>query len=89
MWRSIFDKPTCKTVSDGAASSRPLFDLPGLKAKEIETELTSVYGDEALQSSAVKKWRTRFLQGRTELGDSPRSGRAVNSDLTQVIAELI
>jgi hypothetical protein len=31
----------------------------------------------------------RFLQRRTELGDDPRSGRPANSDLTQVIAELI
>jgi hypothetical protein len=29
--------------------------LKGLKAKEIEMELRSVYGDEALQISAVKK----------------------------------
>jgi predicted GTPase len=61
----------------------------GLKAKEIEMKLTNVYGDEALQISAVKKQRMRFLQGRTELGYDLQSRRPTNSDLTQVIAELI
>jgi hypothetical protein len=63
--------------------------LKGLKAQEIEMELTSVYSDEAIHISDVKKWRTHFLQRRTELGDNSRSGRPVNSDLTSVIAELI
>jgi hypothetical protein len=52
-------------------------------------ELTSMYGNEALQISAIRKWRTHFLQGRTELGDYPRSGRPANSGLAQLIAELI
>jgi hypothetical protein len=30
--------------------------IKDLKAKKIERELTSIYGDEALQISAVKKW---------------------------------
>jgi hypothetical protein len=42
-------------VPDGAANNRPLFTLKGLKAKEIEMELTSVDDDEAFQISAVKK----------------------------------
>jgi hypothetical protein len=65
-----------------------LLTLKGFKAKEFEMELTSVYGDEALQISAVKKWRTCFRQGKTKLGDD-LGGRATNPDLTQVIAELI
>jgi transposase len=55
----------------------------GLRAKEKEMELASMYGYDALQISAVKKWRTRFVQGRTELGDDPRSGRPANSDLKE------
>jgi hypothetical protein len=43
--------------------------LKDLKAKEIQMDVTSVYDDEAFQISAVKKWRTWFLQERTELGD--------------------
>jgi hypothetical protein len=52
-------------------------------------ELTSMYGDEALSISAMKKWRTYFLQRKTELEDYQRSGRPANSDLKQVIADLI
>jgi transposase len=63
--------------------------LTGFKAKEIEMELTGMYGDAVLQISAVNKWRTRFLEGKTELGNGPRSGRPANSDCTQAIAELI
>jgi transposase len=63
--------------------------VKGLKAKEIEMELTSIYEDEALQISALKKWWTRFLQGRTELGDNPRLGRPTNPDLTEAMIELI
>jgi hypothetical protein len=76
-------------VVDGAAASRPLLTLKGLKTKEIEMELTDVDGDEALHISAVKKWRKAFLQRKTEIGGGPRSRRSANSDLTQVIAELI
>jgi hypothetical protein len=63
--------------------------LQGLKAKEIGMELTTAYGNEKLQISAVKKRRWRFLQGRRELLSGSRSGRPANSDLTQMIAELI
>jgi hypothetical protein len=52
-------------------------------------ELTNVHGDEALQISAAKKYRTPFLQERTELGDDRRSERLANSDLTHVNAKLI
>jgi hypothetical protein len=60
-----------------------------LKAKEIEMELTNVYGNEVFLISAIKKWRTCFLQETRELGNGPRSGRPTNSDFPQVIAELI
>jgi hypothetical protein len=66
-----------------------LLSLKGLKAKEIEMEPTSVYGDEAVRISVLLKRPTRFLEGRTDFGDRPRSGRPVNSDLTQATAELI
>jgi hypothetical protein len=45
--------------------------LKGLKAKEIEMELTNAYDIDVLQIAAVKKWRTRFLQGTREVGDDP------------------
>jgi plasmid stabilization system protein ParE len=63
--------------------------LKGLKAMKSKMQLTNVDGDEALQISASKKGRRRFLQVRTKLGDDPRSGRPANSDLTGTIAEFI
>jgi hypothetical protein len=44
-----------KEVPNGAASNCLLLTLKGLKAKQIEMELTSVYGDEGLQIFALKK----------------------------------
>jgi hypothetical protein len=76
-------------MRDGAASTGPLLSLIDLKAQEIEMELTNLYGYETLQNFAGTKWRTRFLQGRTEIGDELRSERAANSDLIQGIAECI
>jgi hypothetical protein len=63
--------------------------LKVLKAKEINMELTSVSGDALLQISAGTKWRTHFVQRRTELRDDPQSTRYANSELAQMIAELI
>jgi transposase len=63
--------------------------LKGIKTKEIDIEIRNTYGDEALQIFTVKKWRTRFLQRRTKLGDNRRSGRPASSDLAQTIAEFI
>jgi transposase len=48
------------------------FTLKGLKARDIQAELKSVYGPEALALSTVKKWRKRFHEGRTDLIDDPR-----------------
>jgi hypothetical protein len=59
------------------------------KTKKFEMEVANMYGNEALQISPVKKWPTRFLYWRTEPGDNPRSGGLANSELTEVIAELI
>jgi hypothetical protein len=44
-----------KCQMDQRAGARFL-TLKGLKAQEIEMEVTSRYDDEALQISAVKKW---------------------------------
>jgi hypothetical protein len=61
--------------------------LKGLKTEVIEMKLTIGYGDEPIQTSVAKKWRMRFLQGKTELGDDPQSGESANSGLTEVIVE--
>jgi hypothetical protein len=46
---SVLANVQAVTVRDGAANTRLLLTLKVLKAKEINMELTSVYGDEALQ----------------------------------------
>jgi histone-lysine N-methyltransferase SETMAR len=63
--------------------------LKGLKARDIQAELQSVYGPEACQLTAVKKWRTRFMQGRTDLFDDPRSGRPLTHDLAEAISSML
>jgi hypothetical protein len=55
IWGVTFGNRIRKQVPDGAASNRSFSAIKSLKAQEIETELTSVSGDEALQISAVKK----------------------------------
>jgi hypothetical protein len=72
MWRFAFGKRARKQKCETEQRAAVRFlTRKGLKAKEVEMELTSAYGDEAFQISAVKKWRTRFLPGRKELGDDP------------------
>jgi hypothetical protein len=63
--------------------------LKGLKARAIQGELQSVYGPDACQLTAVKKWRGRFLQGRTDLFDDPRSGRPLTHDLAEAIRSML
>jgi transposase len=65
------------------------FTLKGLKAREIQLELESVYGLDALSLPTVKKWRRRFLAGRTDLFDDPRSGRPLTHDLGQAIRSML
>jgi hypothetical protein len=42
-------------VRDGTASRRTLLTVKDLKAKEIQMDLTDVYGNEGLRISAVQK----------------------------------
>jgi transposase len=61
------------------------FILKGTKAKDIKTELDEAYREEALSLSAVKKWRKRFVDGRTSLNDDPCPGRPCDSGLASPI----
>jgi hypothetical protein len=56
------------------------FNLKGSSPRDIHTKFESVYGDEALCLRGVYKWYERFLQGRTELFENPRSGRPLQND---------
>jgi hypothetical protein len=63
--------------------------LNGLKARAIQGKLQSVYGPDACRLTAVKKWRVRFLQGRTDLFDDPRSERPLMHDLAEAIRSML
>jgi hypothetical protein len=54
--------------------------LKKLFARDISAELEGMYGHEALSLSAVKKWRKRFVDGRTTLEDDPQSEKLPRSD---------
>jgi hypothetical protein len=66
-----------------------LFTLKGLSPRDIHTELKSVYEDEALCVRAVYEWHERFMQGRMELFDNPRSGRPLQNDLADALRAMI
>jgi hypothetical protein len=61
------------------------FTLKRPKAREIQTELESVYRPETLALSRVKKWRERFQAGRTDLMNDPRPRRPVAQNLAEAI----
>jgi hypothetical protein len=65
------------------------FTLKGLKARAIPAELESVYGTDACKLSMVKKWRLRFLQGRTTLLDDPRSEQLLTQDLVEAVRSML
>jgi transposase len=63
--------------------------LKGLHAVAIVAELRCVYKEDALAIATVKKWYKRFVEGRTSLCDSPRSGRPLSHDLAEAIASML
>jgi histone-lysine N-methyltransferase SETMAR len=63
--------------------------LKGQSAKSILSELMEVYHQDALCLTAVKKWRKRFLKGRTSLEDDLRIGRPKKSDLADPLLQLL
>jgi transposase len=65
------------------------FTLKGMSPKYIHTELESVYMDEALCLCTVSKWHKRFMQGRTEPFDDPRSSRPLQNDRADALHAMI
>jgi hypothetical protein len=59
--------------------------VKALNAKAIQVELESAYGTDACLLMTAKKWRIRFLHGRTDLFDDLRSGRPLTQDLAEAI----
>jgi hypothetical protein len=65
------------------------FTLKSLNPKDIHTELESVYMNESLCLRTVYKRHKRFMQGRTELFDDPRSGWPLQNDLVDALRAVI
>ncbi|GFN78064.1 glycine receptor subunit alpha-1 [Plakobranchus ocellatus] len=62
------------------------------KLSEIHKQIAETYGEGALSRSRVYQWCTWFGEGRTSLGDEPKSGRpktSTNEENTTRVDELI
>jgi transposase len=49
----------------------------GVDAKTICEELTTALGSDAPSDRTVRRWTQRFLEGRVDVNDDPRSGRPI------------
>jgi hypothetical protein len=47
----------------------------GCSLIEIPRRLRSVYGEDAIEVTAVRRWARRFTSGEKDIGDRPHSGR--------------
>ncbi|GFO02570.1 histone-lysine N-methyltransferase SETMAR [Plakobranchus ocellatus] len=66
--------------------------LKGTKPSEIHKQIAETYGESAMSRSRVYQWCTWFGEGRTSLGDEPKSGRSktlTNEENTTRVEELI
>ncbi|GFO26522.1 histone-lysine N-methyltransferase SETMAR [Plakobranchus ocellatus] len=64
----------------------------GTKPSEIHKQIAEKYGEGAVSRSRVYQWCTWFREGRTSLGDEPKSGRpktSTNDENTTRVDELI
>ncbi|GFO48549.1 histone-lysine N-methyltransferase SETMAR [Plakobranchus ocellatus] len=64
----------------------------GTKPSEIHKQIPETYGEGAMSRSRVYQWCTWFGEGRTSLGDEPKSGRpktSTNEEKTTRVDELI
>ena len=46
-----------------------------VRPSEIHRRLVTVYGEHVMNAASVRKWCTRFRNGRTDVHDAERSGR--------------
>ena len=53
--------------------------LFGISSKDINDDLDTVYGDNALAYLTVIKWIHLFKKCRTEVKDDPRAGRPLSA----------
>jgi len=60
----------------------------GISASETPSALQKVYGDTALNKSAVYDWFSRFKNGQEKLDDDQRSGRPSTSITAEMIKKV-
>ncbi|GFX15391.1 HTH_48 domain-containing protein [Trichonephila clavipes] len=62
-----------------------------VSAAEIHTQISDVYGPNAMSSSKVRKWVRASKDGRENVHDEPRSGRpsVITDDLVNAVDEKI
>ena len=64
-----------------------------VRPSEIHRRLVAVYGEHAMNAASVRKWRTMFRNGRTDVHDAEGSGRpsvitdALKQKLKRIIRE--
>ena len=46
-----------------------------VKPADIHRQICEVYGENAMSDGMVRKWVTKFKEGRNNVHDEPRSGR--------------
>ena len=62
-----------------------------VRPSEIRRRLIAVYGEHVMNAASVRKWRTMFTNGRTDVHDVERSGRpsVITDALKQKVNSII
>ncbi|GFO20487.1 histone-lysine N-methyltransferase SETMAR [Plakobranchus ocellatus] len=84
--------PHQRVVKAGGQSCFAFFVSKGTKPSKIHKQIAETYGEGAMSRSRVYQWCTWFGEGRTSLGDEPKSGRpktSANEENTTRVDELI
>jgi transposase len=63
--------------------------LKRLKSGQIDAELKTMSGPDALALATVKKWSKCFREVRTDLSDNPTSGPPLTHDLAEAIRSVL
>jgi len=64
----------------------------GKSATETYNLLTAVYGDQCLSRTHVFEWIKKFMEGREDVGNDPKSGRpstAKTQETVEMVARIV
>ena len=83
--------PISKPADCESRSVIRILQAEKVRPSEIHRRLVAVYGEHVMNAVTVRKWRTMFTNGRTDVHDAERSGRhSVNTDaLKQKVNRII